>query len=80
MDEALLFEKLAAMRQRSYPLTLTYYDAEALIQAIGVIMDVVPDDDRVLVRGHYNLVTAAIYHPEPIAPWQLDQPEGSDAL
>jgi hypothetical protein len=59
-EEKLLRELIA----QDYPLSIDQETARALVSCISRIMDLVPDDDRVLVRGDYNLVTSALCHPE----------------
>lgn len=56
------------IRQQDYPLVLDEGEAAALCECISNIMDMVPDDDQILVRGDYDLVTSALYHPTGAAP------------
>ena len=70
MSDAELVSRLEALRERGYPLMLDEEDAEALTRCIRRIMDAVPDDDKVFVRGDYALATSALFHPSPTEPWR----------
>ena len=62
-DEVL--ERLTRLRKSSYPLVIDSKDAVALVSCIQRILELVPDDDLIFVRGDYDLVTSALHHPEP---------------
>jgi hypothetical protein len=64
---------LAAVRQQDYPLSISTEAACAFRECIRNIMDAVSDDDRVLVRGDYDLVTSALCHPEGDLPRTNEQ-------
>ena len=65
MDDETIDERLEALGQQGYPLTVTTEDAEALVECIRRIMEAVPEDDRVFVRADYDLATSALWHPAP---------------
>ena len=57
------FHRMANIVQQDYPLLISVEDADAMSRAIRAIMEMVPADDQVLVRGHYDAVTTALVHP-----------------
>jgi hypothetical protein len=59
---------LDAMVDEDYPLQVDARKAEACRMAIRAIMDAVPAEDRILLRGHYSLVTEALCHPSGLGP------------
>lgn len=56
-------DELELLTQQDYPLSVTKAEADELVACIRRIMECVPNDDRVLVRGDYNAVTTALSHP-----------------
>lgn len=65
MDDATLTARLDAIRQQSYPLEISFQDAEALIECFQRIMATVPKDEQILVRADYDDATSALFHPSP---------------
>ena len=65
MNQQEINARLESLREREYPLSLSFNDAEAIVECIKSIMSVVSDDDIPFVRGDYALATSALCHPEP---------------
>lgn len=74
MDDAKLGKLLEELQIQSYPLQVTEEQAIALTYCIQAIMEEVPEDNKVLVRGHYSLATSALHHPD--APDNINGPLG----
>jgi len=55
---------LIEVRQQDYPLSITQEAASAIVECIRHLIEAVPKDDQVLVRGDYDLATSALCHPE----------------
>jgi len=68
---------LVNIRQQDYPLVITQEAASALVECMRRVMDAVPQDDRVLVRAEYDLITSALCHPEGDLPRTNEQCEHS---
>jgi hypothetical protein len=56
---------LRDLLSQRYPLSVSIEAAQEAVDCIRAIMELVPADDQVLVRGHYDDVTSAILHPAP---------------
>jgi hypothetical protein len=65
-------ELLREILHQGYPLEITQEAAMAMQTCIDRIMEMVPEDDRILVRREYSLATSALTHP--VMP-DADQPE-----
>ncbi len=64
MNDAELASRLVSLRSQSYPLSLDVEDGAALMECITRIMEYVPEGDRPLVRGDYDLATSSVCHPD----------------
>jgi len=65
MDDNVITERLEALHEQGYQLTLSSEDAEALVECINRVMAAVPEDDRIFVRADYDLATSGLWHPDP---------------
>ncbi len=54
---------LDKIRSQNYPLSIDAAAAEVMVKCINIILSMVSEDDRILVRGEYDMVTSALCHP-----------------
>ena len=63
MNNSEVIERLEAIAASFYPLSIDEDDGAAMVECIQRIMDAVPEEERIMLRGDYNLVTSALMHP-----------------